>query len=230
MTTQIDTINTILKEWGYDKVIPQKGNDDVDVNNEGNITYIGLSYNFKGTIPESFYTLTSLQRLSINCTSLKGEVSSKIQNFTELTFLDMSNNNTLTFNISYLKPLNKLTYIEVMNTICEGDISDLFNLTLLTYLSVGYKKNSNIKGDIKDVILLKNLNHLYLTLCNLTGNIPDISNLTKLYWVVLSNNNLNGSIPNISNLKNLSGLFLTNNNLSGSIPVSYTHLTLPTKA
>ena len=53
MTTQIDTLNTILTAWGYDKVIPQKGNDDVDINNEGNITYIGLSYNFKGPIPES---------------------------------------------------------------------------------------------------------------------------------------------------------------------------------
>lgn len=214
MTSQIDTLNDILREWGYDKVIPPGGNSSVGVDNEGNITYIYISYNFKGNIPNSFYTFTSLTILTLVGTSLTGKVSSKIQNFTELTSLNMSNNNTLIFNISYLTSLNKLNFIELGNTICEGDLSNLSNLTLLTYLSLGYITNPNIKGEIKDILLLNKLTLLNLSNCNITGNISNILNLPNLSYIDLSYNNLTGDIPDISNVLDSPYIYLSYNCLT----------------
>ena len=214
MTSQIDTLNDILREWGYDKVIPPGGNSSVGVDNEGNITYIYISYNFKGNIPNSFYTFTSLTILTLVGTSLTGKVSSKIQNFKELYYINMSNNNTLTFNISYLKSLNKLTFVEIGNTNCIGDLADLSNLTLLTHLSLGYTINPNIKGDIKDIKLLKKLNFLNLSDCNITGNISNILNLPNLSYIDLRYNNLFGDIPDISNVFGSPYIYLSYNCLT----------------
>jgi len=214
MPSQIDTLNDILKGWRYNKVIPPNGNDSVEVDNEGNITSINILYDLNGIIPDSFYTFTSLIFLSINATSLKGKVSSKIQNFTELISLNMSNNNTLTFNISYLKSLNKLTFIELGNTICEGDLSDLSNLTLLTHLSLGYIINPNFRGEIKDILLLNKLTLLILSNCNITGNISNILNLPNLSYIDLSYNNLTGDIPDISNVLDSPYIYLSYNCLT----------------
>tara|TARA_Y100001958_G_C21212531_1_gene538124 strand:- start:571 stop:1539 length:969 start_codon:yes stop_codon:yes gene_type:complete len=200
MTSQIEIFNNILKEWGYDKVIPPNGNDSVGVDNEGNIIRINMMYKFEGTIPDSFYTFTSLNNLQLNITNLKGGVSSKIKNFTELTILNLSNNNNLIFNISYLRPLLKLNYIEIGNTTCEGDLSSLSNLNQLTHLSLGNLKNPNLVGDLKDILLLKKLNLLYLAYCNITGNISTILNLPNLSRINLSNNKLTGNIPDISSV------------------------------
>ena len=65
--TQIDTLNEILKGWGYSDQIPEKGNEAVKVNSNSEITEINFyQKGLKGDIPDEFYSFTSLTNIELS--------------------------------------------------------------------------------------------------------------------------------------------------------------------
>ena len=156
---------------------------------------------------------------------LGGAIPAGLGNLSNLTQLDLNNNNLTGPIPSSLGNLTKLTRLDLYNSNLTGPIpSSLGNLTKLTYLSLG---RNGLSGPIPSLTNLTNLAHLDLNgNYFLSGSIPALGNLTKLTYLSLSNNDLSGSIPSsLGDLTNLTHLSLSNNDLTGAIPSSLGDLT-----
>jgi len=126
---------------------------------------------------------------------------SALKDLTKLTYLDLHRNQRIS-DISALKDLTKLIWLSLRGNRIS-DMAPLKNLKNLTYLHIGYNK-------ISDVSPLKNSTNL--TFLNLDANeISDISllkNLTNLINLALDDN----QISDVSPLKNLIKLVFLNLN------------------
>ncbi|PRP77918.1 hypothetical protein PROFUN_08452 [Planoprotostelium fungivorum] len=133
-------------------------------------------------------------QIILNGKELRGSIPPSIGNLTNLTLLDLSNNNLNEFIPSTL-----------------GNLSYLRSLLL---------SDNGFTGSIPPAIgNLKNLTKLDLANNRLTGTIPDISSLFSLQVLDLSNKQLAGSVPSsIGSLVSLKYLHLNDNRLDGSVP------------
>ena len=212
--TQIDTLNQILKGWGYSDQIPEKGNENVLVNSNSEITSITFTNkNLKGDIPSSISIFTSLETLILNFNQLTGNIQS-IDTLTNLQTLEI-NNNQLSGNIPLLNTLTNLQSLLINNNKLSGNIPSFDTLTNLNTIEI----NSNLlSGNIPSFDTLTNLQTLEIKYNQLSGNIPSFDTLTNLQTLEISNNQLSGNIPSFDTLTNLQTLEISNNQLSGNIP------------
>ncbi|HIB29789.1 MAG TPA: hypothetical protein EYO24_04670, partial [Candidatus Marinimicrobia bacterium] len=150
-------------------------------------------------------------------------VPENISNLSELTYLDLDNNQLETLPESF-SDLSLLETLWLGRNPLEVIPESIFNLISLNHLAV---YETNISETPSEIGNLTNLQKLYLFGNQLTGEIPpEIWNLTNLTYLTLSGNQLTGSIPpEIGNLINLERLYLQYNQLSGEIPPEIGDLT-----
>lgn len=206
--------------------------EGVSVEN-GRVTYLDVSTDQPGFIPQSIGTLTALKILRICHFGFSGTLPDTLGNLKELEELDISMQGVLMgtdnitgsipANISNLTKLKKLAlYGHALSGEIPAFIGNLINLEELDL------SGNLFTGPIPvSIVNLVNLKKLNLWGNKLSGEIPsDIGNLINLHSLELNYNYLTGAIPNsIGNIANLEWLFLDNNRLSGSIPASIGDIT-----
>lgn len=188
----------------------------------------------KGEIPESYYALPNLKRVSITTSGLTGGIDPKVANLKKLEHLQIdqtagfigkvaSADAVLPSEIFSMQNLKRifLRRVSTSGTI-PASIGDMKNLQSVTIASCG------LTGDIpKEVGNLTGLREFKIYDNKLTGSIPaEIGNMTSLKELWLQGNQLTGPIPAaLGNLANLEGLQLAKNQLTGKIPAELANCT-----
>lgn len=202
------------ENWCSDKDIANWYGVDIDEN--GYVTYLGLSdNNLNGTVPDEIGLLSNLSILLLSNNSIHN-LSSEIKKLQKLSFLSTS---IWTDAIYECTNLSSLQFYPLHSVQIPLNIFKLNNLIFLDII--------NVYGIIPEEIgLLENLTDCRIYGPNLSGSIPSsIGNCTKLSSLDLSQNNLTGCIPaELGSLKELRNLTLCHNNLTGEIPESLSNL------
>ena len=94
-----------------------------------------------------------LTRLSLSHSKATGDISS-LPNRYLLTYLDISNNKTISVNTQDLSICTNLTSLALTNSMTTGDIANLSTLTSLESLAL---KNTSVSGDLSSLAVLPNL-------------------------------------------------------------------------
>lgn len=157
---------------------------------------------------------------------MNGQIPPEIENFTDITLIEL-NNNDLTGPIPQtIGNLTDLEYFSATRNMLSGSIpSDIGGVSSLKYL---YLSDNQLTGVIPPEIgNLPLFRDLYLDKNQLSGSIPaTIGNPSNLTEINLSSNQLTDAIPQeIGNLSNLRFLNLSDNLLTGLIPGSLGLLT-----
>ncbi|KAL1322563.1 hypothetical protein AAHE18_14G204900 [Arachis hypogaea] len=198
------------------------------IGNISKLNTLNLSLNaFEGTIPKEMWTLTSLHGLDLSlCIYLSGAIPSSIANLTNLSYLDVAQNNLSGHIPPEIGNLNSLKYLDLAGNKLSGSIPH--EIGMLTKLEVLVLSTNFLFGTIPSTIgNLSNLIHFFVSNNSLSGPIPSlIWNMSNLSWLYLDGNRLSGSIPpSLENLANLERFVLHGNNLSGSIPSTVGNMT-----
>ncbi|CAL5023167.1 unnamed protein product [Urochloa decumbens] len=195
--------------------------------NNSMLVILQTSYNFlSGTIPQclglhqqSLYSATFSANQFHATKDADWAFLSSLTNSTNLTMLDISDNNfqgALPHSVGNLSKhllVLDVNHNKITGTIPEG-IGNLVNLETL------YMKENFLEGSIPSSFSkMSKLNHLSLQNNKLSGSIPvSLGNLTNLAVLTLQDNALGGLIPSTLSSCPLRQLDLSYNNLTGWIP------------
>jgi Leucine-rich repeat (LRR) protein len=190
---------------------------------------IDLSGNsIKGSIPDTFFQLSSLTVLDLHGNGLTGKWPQLDMHNggSQLKFLALQEN-SLTGAIptrigTFFR--DQLTHLDLSKNKFSSTIpKEIYQLTNLVYLFLAF--NDFEQGDIPDALAeLTQLVDLSLKETNRRGTIPDVigKHLSKLVLLDLDGNEMYGSIPSsLGDLGRLRFLFLSHNRLDGLIPASF---------
>ncbi|KAJ6976489.1 hypothetical protein NC653_028585 [Populus alba x Populus x berolinensis] len=169
-------------------------------------------------VPDSLMNLSSsLSSLKLKNCRLQGIYP--LSNLTQLTNLDLSNNNLNCEIPSSFENLVQLTNLDLSSNNLSGQIPSSFsNLTHLIFLDLS---NNNFSGQIPSSLgNIVQLRHLDLFSNKFMGQVPDsLGSLVNLSYLDLSNNQLACPIHSqLNTLSNLESLYLSNNMFNGTIP------------
>ncbi|KAL5577004.1 hypothetical protein UlMin_018703 [Ulmus minor] len=182
-----------------------------------NLETMMLSSNqLSGMLPMTFAELRNLTDFRINDNNFNGSIPDFIQNWKQLTRLEMHASGLegpIPSNISLLANLAELRISDILGP--EQKFPELKNMTNLVRLVL---RNCNISGEIPSYIwTMKNMEVLDVSFNKLVGKIPDTSALRQIRFVFLTGNLLSGSIPD-SILKDGISLDLSYNNFTWQGP------------
>ncbi|XP_021904814.1 receptor kinase-like protein Xa21 isoform X4 [Carica papaya] len=145
-----------------------------------------------GSIPPSFFNISSFIEISFQNNSLSGEIPNEVGNLQNLQYLNIGEN-------------------QLVGHIPAG----IFNISTMTFL---YLQNNFLSGSLPSTIGLglPNLEEIFLWENSLTGIIPEsISNASVLTILDLAQNSFSGQFPStLGNLRFLRLLYLDSNNLT----------------
>ena len=131
------------------------------------------------------------------------------------TFLQLTNTDALK-DVSQLKDLTCLQYLDATDRDVEGDIANLKNLTNLEVLSL--YSNPDVSGDICSLAGAINLRVLKFAFDpKITGDISCLKNLTKLETFAMTHTQIEGDISVFANMPNLKAIYVSGTNVKGSI-------------
>ncbi|KAG5233451.1 receptor protein [Salix suchowensis] len=181
--------------------------------------YLSDNEGLTGSFPSSnLSNVLSLLDLSNTRLSLYLE-NDLVSNLKSLRVMLLRNISFIRSDLAMLGNLTQLTCLDLSNNNLSGQIPSSFGN--LIQLSILFLSNNNFTCQIPSSLgNLAQLFYLDLSKNNLSGQIPSsLENLVQLTILDLSNNNLSGQIPSsLGNLVQLTSLDLSNNNLNGQIP------------
>ncbi|KAM3394410.1 hypothetical protein P3S68_003412 [Capsicum galapagoense] len=194
--------------------------------NISGLRVISLSHNnLSGSVPPNMGSiLPNNEELNLgSLTNLVGTIPHSLSNSSELTILELSNNQLTGLIPNSIEYLTYLQYLNlaINNLTCDSSLSFLTFLTncrKLTTLSLTLNPlNGMLPASTRN--LSTSLRNFYANVCKMKVRSPnEVGNLSTLLDLDLSRNYLVGSIPiSMGNLRNLQDLFLSNNKLTGSI-------------
>ncbi|KAM3239182.1 hypothetical protein P3L10_014216 [Capsicum annuum] len=217
------------------------GSLDMEIFNISGLRVISISNNnLSGSLPPNMFSLsTNIEKLYMNdLTNLVRTIPHSISNCSELTILELSNNQLtglIPNSLGHLAHLQLLN-LERNNFTSDSTLSFLISLTScrnLTFLSVYLNPlngmlpastgnlSTSLRTFVSDICKIKgDLQRFNLSSNKVTGFIGDhICKLQHLGDIYLDQNQLSGSLPNcLGNITSLREIHLGSNKLSSNIP------------
>jgi Leucine-rich repeat (LRR) protein/uncharacterized membrane protein YgcG len=207
---------------------------------------VSLSYNyFIGSIPSSFFSLTSLQALILNNNQLTGEISNAFSSLSTLSLLFLQNNLFQGTIPTDLLSSSKLMNVDISNNGLTGTIPSFFdnNYQLQSFAASSNCFHGSLPSNIcnatnlvsialdglstssscrKSIFPGSRLFKAFTLRHNIDGSIPScLFTLPFLTTLHLSGNGFTGSLSSSLVVSpSLIDLVLSYNELSGSIPLS----------
>jgi uncharacterized membrane protein YgcG len=207
---------------------------------------VSLSYNFFiGSIPSSFFILTSLESLILNNNQLTGTISTAFSSLTTLSLLFLQNNQLYGTIPSDLLSSSQLLNVDISNNGLTGTIPSFFdnNYQLQSFAASSNCFHGSLPSNICNATNLISIaldglatslscrkfifpnSHLFQAFTlrhNIDGSIPScLFTLPLLTTLHLSGNGFTGSLSSsLMVSSSLIDLVLSYNELSGSIPLS----------
>lgn len=132
------------------------------------------------------------------------------ETFQQLTNVDLLKN------VSQLKDLTCLQYLDATDRNVKGNIADLKNLINLEVLSL--YSNPDVAGDICSLANATKLRSLKFAFDpKITGDISCLKNLTKLETFAMTHTNIKGNISVFANMPNLKAIYISGTYVKGDI-------------
>lgn len=132
------------------------------------------------------------------------------ETFQQLTNIDLLKD------VSQLKDLTCLQYLDATDRSVKGDIKDLTNLVNLEVFSL--YSNPDVSGDICSLSGATKLRSLKLAFDpKITGDIACLKNLTKLETFAMTQTNITGDISVFANMPNLKAVYVSGTYVKGNI-------------
>ena len=136
--------------------------------------------------------------------------------YTNENFLRVVNSKDLLKDVSQLKDLTCLQYLDATDQTVKGDIKDLKNLTNLEVFSL--YSNPEVSGDICSLSNATKLRSLKFAFDpKITGDISCLKNLTNLETFAMTHTQISGDISVFANMPNLKAIYLSGTNTKGDI-------------
>ena len=197
-----------------------------EINQLTQLEYIRLENlnDFEGTIATEIGDLSNLETFILkNCNDLSGTFPSSFWSIPSLEFVDIYNINIEMQLTSGIQNATDLSSLEIVSSNLIGSIpSELFSLDDMDLIDISY---TNLEGSIPEGIEgLDDIQTLRLDNNNLSGALPDgLDMLNNIATLDFQNNSLSGDIPeSICSLSNWTGspvaVYLDDNNFCGEIP------------
>ncbi|KAJ3707890.1 hypothetical protein LUZ61_011595 [Rhynchospora tenuis] len=194
---------------------------------EGVISEIELSYmkklkeldlsanNLTVRVPKEWTPTFNLLVIKLGSCRLSREFPSWIKGFTELTYLDLSNNEISDKVPSWFwNTFRNLQNLDLSNNQIQGRLPVSLEFMALSYLNLSFNQ---FEGPLAP--LPESLGTLDLANNFFSGSIQIPNPLLNIHTLRLSNNSIVGTIPvSICKSQNLFLLDLANNNISGEVP------------
>ncbi|RJQ35770.1 leucine-rich repeat domain-containing protein [Candidatus Microgenomates bacterium] len=131
------------------------------------------------------------------------------------TFQQLTNTDLLK-DVSQLKDLTCLQYLDATDRTVKGDIADLKNLLNLEVFSL--YSNPDVTGDICSLVGATKLRSLKFAFDpKITGDISCLKNLTNLETFAMTHTQIKGDISVFANMPNLKAIYISGTNLKGNI-------------
>lgn len=203
-----------------------------------------------GSVPDEIYNLTSLRTLMLSSNNLRWEITSKIENLSNLQFLridmgvigvipkelydlaDLENVNlsgvygACSMNLEGISKLKQLKNLSLTSISLNSIHEEVCELKELESLSIALAKSDNNLMIPLNIGNLSNLRSLDLSMNDIVGEIPEsIGECGSLERLFLGRNRLSGTIPpELSKCTKLRQLILSENMLSGEFPKEFVNL------
>ncbi len=118
--------------------------------------------------------------------------------------------------VSQLKDLTCLQYVDATDRAIKGDIADLNNLNNLEVFSL--YSNPNVSGDICSLAGATKLRSLKFAFDpQITGDVSCLKDLTKLETFAMTHTQISGDISVFANMPNLKAIYISGTNIHGDI-------------
>lgn len=131
------------------------------------------------------------------------------------TFLQLTNTDLLK-DVSQLKDLTCLQYLDATDRLVKGDISNLKNLTNLEVFTLF--SNPDVYGDICSLSGATKLRVLKFAFDpKITGDVSCLKNLTKLEVFAMTHTQISGDLSVFANMPNLKSLYINGTKIKGDI-------------
>ena len=126
------------------------------------------------------------------------------------------NNMDLLKDVSQLKDLACLQYLDATDRTIKGDIANLKNLINLEVFSL--YSNPEVSGDICSLAGATNLRSLKFAFDpKITGDISCLKGLTKLETFAMTHTQISGDLSVFANMPNLKAIYVSGTNVKGDI-------------
>src|SRR3989344_9551588 len=136
--------------------------------------------------------------------------------YTNENFLRVVNSKDLLKDVSQLKDLTCLQYLDATDQTVKGDIADLKNLVNLEVFSL--YSNPEVSGDICSLANATKIRSLKFAFePKITGDISCLKNLTKLETFAMTHTQIKGDISVFANMPNLKAIYISGTNMKGNI-------------
>ena len=206
------TLNVVGNGYFTDETLTQNLGNTITITNTTKTVYVS---NGAEVAVLNKYILESLSYNNSNFDKNFIIDLSSLKYSNKLSFLNIGNT-LATGSLENLKGLYNLNTINLGNTLVDGDIKSLQGITALTAIHL-YR--TQVSGNIGDLKTLTSLSTLNLASTQVSGNVGELKTLTSLSTLFISNNNipLVGDIGELSSLTNIKSITLNSSRLSGDL-------------